>query len=278
MGEWKCAYNISTHAPRTGSDANVLAHIYAYVLFQPTLPARGATAWHIALTGSSDFNPRSPHGERQCRKRRIHAMSVISTHAPRTGSDSLRPAPRLCLAISTHAPRTGSDDANKMVSAPFPHFNPRSPHGERQTQQRAEQRHILISTHAPRTGSDAAAGGRGRGTEHFNPRSPHGERPMAQAAETEPVAIFQPTLPARGATLRSALFITMPPDFNPRSPHGERPFARLLQNLRNGISTHAPRTGSDDTGFRCRKCRRRFQPTLPARGATRRWREKSCKM
>ena len=36
------------------------------------------------------------------------------------------------LRISIHAPRTGSDMALLMRSAPHNHFNPRSPHGERQ--------------------------------------------------------------------------------------------------------------------------------------------------
>ena len=33
--------------------------------------------------------------------------------------------------------------------------------------------------------------------------------------------------------------------FNPRSPHGERHDARLLFLVHDGISIHAPRTGSD---------------------------------
>ena len=62
--------SISTHAPRTGSDEYGVFHNLQKRLFQPTLPARGATIYHgsnrIART---DFNPRSPHGERQSRSR-----------------------------------------------------------------------------------------------------------------------------------------------------------------------------------------------------------------
>ena len=55
----------------------------------------------------------------------------------------------------------------------------------------------------------------------FNPRSPHGERHV-QNALTRECGSFQPTLPARGATLQAH------------------------QGLQHqGISTHAPRTGSD---------------------------------
>ena len=167
-------------------------------------------------------------------------------------------------------------------------FNPRSPHGERRS--------------AARQAYYAA---------HFNPRSPHGERHSARISVL-PSTVFQPTLPARGATalrrvppflpaisthaprtgsdachlsasVRLYLFqptlpargATRPPrcpraysrDFNPRSPHGER---RALRDVPCAavISTHAPRTGSDSASP-CRKSRAsRFQPTLPARGAT----------
>ena len=59
------------------------------------------------------------------------------------------------------------------------------------------------------------------------------------------VSVFQPTLPARGATLALLVCGACIFDFNPRSPHGERlrkPTKAELDNV--------------------------FQPTLPARGAT----------
>ena len=77
--------------------------------------------------------------------------------------------------------------------------------------------------------------------------------------------------------------------FNPRSPHGERRAADDQRVAAVGISTHAPRTGSDGfiashkptslisthaprTGSDGLKSPRPlsppFQPTLPARGAT----------
>ena len=78
-------------------------------LFQPTLPARGATAFGVV---------------------QIVAIA-ISTHAPRTGSDEITPEndahkidfnPR-----SPHGERLQADDASNI----FLNFNPRSPHGER---------------------------------------------------------------------------------------------------------------------------------------------------
>ena len=80
-------------------------------------------------------------------------------------------------------------------------------------------------------------------------------------------AVFQPTLPARGATVESLLMASPTSHFNPRSPHGERrgiivdgvayvTFQPTLPargateiavrvRVPTSISTHAPRTGSD---------------------------------
>ena len=79
---------------------------------------------------------------------------------------------------------------------------------------------------------------------------------------------FQSTLPARGATGISAVSPLLPYYFNPRSPHGERRWRMRLACRSRRISIHAPRTGSDTRCFKCFAFRRKFQSTLPARGAT----------
>ncbi len=78
--------------------------------------------------------------------------------------------------ISTHAPRTGSDKKKGFKRC-----------------------RLDISTHAPRTGSDTAHTTSISGLNDFNPRSPHGERPNFHQENLDWV-LFQPTLPARGAT------------------------------------------------------------------------------
>ena len=193
------------------------------------------------------FNPRSPHGERR----------------------ALVGAQQLIEVISTHAPRTGSDACPASCRCPPMDFNPRSPHGERRfpgcilrrgkafqptlpargaTQNRYQVGDIIqifqptlpargatkqaeeiaegwnISTHAPRTGSDGRIFKRyPRKENYFNPRSPHGERPQGNRRRVAALDLFQPTLPARGATCKPV----------------DQEFLNLL-----------------------------FQPTLPARGAT----------
>ena len=175
---------------------------------------------------------------------------------------------RMCRRISIHAPRTGSDGLLSSAQRRASNFNPRSPHGERPALR------ILKRENA----SD------------FNPRSPHGERQKYSEILPKRKTKFQSTLPARGAT-RCAAAIQSAADFNPRSPHGERQINPATMNGSQGISIHAPRTGSDTCGKR-RNARVdyfnprsphgerlffqqnrfdfvQFQSTLPARGATR---------
>ncbi len=169
--------------------------------FQPTLPARGATrkAGDNRRKGRH-FNPRSPHGERQEERKNASWEDEISTHAPRTGSDSLR-----CWSVCFRAT----------------YFNPRSPHGERPMFTETSLSYIVISTHAPRTGSD----------------------PVAPAPADKPAA-FQPTLPARGATKRMSLRRSSCV-FQPTLPARGATRVRDAPTRAVVISTHAPRTGSD---------------------------------
>ena len=245
------------------------------------------------LRRGTHFNPRSPHGERQERMLRQWRRIVISTHAPRTGSDEKMLSEWRRITISTHAPRTGSD----MCAALYllhhsADFNPRSPHGERRCQRRGScgrgrfqptlpARGATeglwtgrfggnISTHAPRTGSDRKPPSPPRRDMRFQPTLPARGATSGSKCGRSAAAVFQPTLPARGATCArkegshdlqisthaprtGSDAVTSPAPrlscyFNPRSPHGERP--------RRSWKSSA---------------RKRFQPTLPARGATRKW-------
>ena len=235
---------ISIHAPRTGSDIFPDEWGERSDPFQSTLPARGATvAASRTAPAATDFNPRSPHGERP----------------PASGRG------RRCSGISIHAPRTGSDRPRGVGERVRPHFNPRSPHGERPgrlvsrvrwdafqstlpargatstrprcaarrafqstlpargaTQTRAFLRRTgSISIHAPRTGSDHPAADRYAHSNHFNPRSPHGERhnPPDDDLPAEVISIHAPRTGSDRPRRRNCC---APSYFNPRSPHGER--------------------------------------------------------
>ena len=222
----------------------------------------------------------------------VRAM-FISIHAPRTGSDVvLATNLRNLKFISIHAPRTGSDDERGGIAGEVAEFQSTLPARGATFVVGKPFSWCHISIHAPRTGSDRSAGLPAPVRDHFNPRSPHGERLLGHGVAASVLG-----------------------DFNPRSPHGERPCSnqRILCNVifqstlpargatkqfqqigkHDGISIHAPRTGSDNlvnmpntvscisihaprTGSDIERntesisdCK--FQSTLPARGATLRY-------
>ena len=124
---------------------------------------------------------------------------------------------------------------------------------------------------------------------HCNPRSLYGERPLLLIQDFV-YYIFQSTLPLRGATQGLVYFsdhgeisihaplagsdlppgrhTSCPGNFNPRSPCGER---RPARNRTWTTSYFNPRSPCGERRHRsswwC--CCRRFQSTLPLRGATR---------
>ena len=148
---------VNTHSPtsnfnprsRTGSDRTAPSCILVAFPFQPTLP----------------------HGERPV-QHPVQIFLVISTHAPRTGSDALVITPPEVSKISTHAPRTGSDQAFQATG-----------------------RILNISTHASRTGSDGDNANTAAVSRHFNPRFPHGERPRSPYYPLFPQFYFNPRFP-----------------------------------------------------------------------------------
>ena len=125
-------------------------------LFQPTLPVRGATDCGKVILEGVEFQPTLPvRGATLGRARRRHDL-LISTHAPRAGSDFAR---MYCMSPrSNFNPRSpcGERHSTYQGLSTYKHyFNPRSPCGERPETYRINIRPFEISTHAPRAGSDS---------------------------------------------------------------------------------------------------------------------------
>ena len=79
---------ISTHAPRTGSDRRHCTDGLTPANFNPRSPhGERPAARNLRASPGPDFNPRSPHGERPVMLATQLSGYCISTHAPRTGSD-----------------------------------------------------------------------------------------------------------------------------------------------------------------------------------------------
>ena len=123
---------ISIHAPRMGSDRVNWYDDYHDVVFQSTLPGWGATvanhienlcviiSIHAPRMGSdtrgrarqvwaTDFNPRSPDGERQVNLGRIVTGGEFQSTLPGWGATIIPCGFSYHGAISIHAPRMGSD-------------------------------------------------------------------------------------------------------------------------------------------------------------------------
>ena len=259
--------NISIHTPREGSDLILIFVFIQLMLFQSTLPARGATKILLPVplpstfqstlpargaTGErfpmsyldNYFNPHSPRGERHEGYDVITRSDYISIHTPREGSDHMQS----CKNKPDHAfqstlPARGATRSSNLLHSFGVNFNPHSPRGERPKGQ--------IPTWI---------------RFDFNPHSPRGERPLLPA-QLRQATQFQSTLPARGATFclysmgsLRVISIHTPREgsdpksggcsysadyFNPHSPRGER---RQFAYLLGPVTT--------------------FQSTLPARGAT----------
>ena len=148
--------------------------------FQSTLPARGATVHegaHVPRVG--DFNPRSPHGERQGKRSFSVQAEYFNPRSPH-GERRRRTRPEgFCPRISIHAPRTGSDESPTYSVDSPPTFQSTLPARGATLLQDADGNPGRISIHAPRTGSDHVMDPEQTVQRHFNPRSPHGERRCA---------------------------------------------------------------------------------------------------
>ena len=195
---------ISIHAPRTGSDEHSSCVIVQPKTFQSTLPARGATSPpRQSFRRWCNFNPRSPHGERQRKAKLERTATLFQSTLPARGATRGDDCDAQSQKISIHAPRTGSDcylgeclGAEILFQSTLP--------ARGATVSRYSRRILTtISIHAPRTGSDWKDAKKLAKNLNFNPRSPHGER-LDSVGGHKYSKPFQSTLPARGATLSPA--------------------------------------------------------------------------
>ncbi len=258
---------ISIHAPRTGSDDVAL----------------------LAAEADADFNPRSPHGERQKKCLVVACALIFQSTLPARGATTVRQAARTRPAFQSTLPARGATTAGSssfrrasLFQSTLPARGAtllvRFPARRSQFQSTLPARGATLgrkkmanvmthfnprSPHGERRYSAGVASYPG----HFNPRSPHGERHVRVAGNEQVVAISIHA-PRTGSDKRPLSTRFAPLYFNPRSPHGERREGRAPLRNAGRISIHAPRTGSDKTSPEPSLHTKEFQSTLPARGAT----------
>ena len=151
--------------------------IFSSTDFNPRSPCGERQSPDLPGCGEKDFNPRSPCGERLAADRKSTTTVEISIHAPRVGSD-------LPLLRGESRPR---------------YFNPRSPCGERLSRSTLSSLRYMISIHAPRVGSDK----RRRWSRLWLSISIHAPRVGSDRCRFRwfsPLTAFQSTLPVWGAT------------------------------------------------------------------------------
>ena len=242
------------------------------------------------ILGESDFNPRSPCGERlPAHFQRLLQPFPISIHAPRVGSDAARMILDLSDGISIHAPRVGSDSNRNDFRPRERHFNPRSPCGERLVMDSDAYAKEIFQSTLPVWGATVIELRYRRFNTAFQSTLPVWGATSQKQWRSNGWE-FQSTLPVWGATSRtvrksSPLFISI---HAPRvgSDSGSRILiigASLFQStlpvwgatddvlnavLHSVISIHAPRVGSDADRESCQGSRNEFQSTLPVWGAT----------
>ena len=190
---------ISIHAPRTGSDLRG-GRVMLVIPISIHAPRTGSDVAFLSVENLLlNFNPRSPHGERQAHKKRAHRAKYFNPRSP-------------------HGERPR---AAKGAGRPA-NFNPRSPHGERPSPMRwkpcprafqstlpargATPLESLasndndISIHAPRTGSDHTIDEKIISALEFQSTLPARGATGCNFNRRESRCGFQSTLPARGAT------------------------------------------------------------------------------
>ena len=215
---------ISIHAPRTGSDQRGQPR-GQFDFISIHAPRTGSDCrGYKARTRADNFNPRSPHGERRLIQHPERRPQRFQSTLPARGATySISKSGALMIFQST-LPARGATFGDALFELPQVHFNPRSPHGERQE--------FLDETYDYKP-------------VNFNPRSPHGERPLLLIVGMRHEN-FNPRSPhgerlAGIDDMRKTLEISI---HAPRTG-SDVPTKSAEAKAQQAISIHAPRTGSD---------------------------------
>ena len=192
-------FEISIHAPLTGSDIASREQWLQARLFQSTLPLRGATISRFhARCYAAYFNPRSPYGERPVIYRFARVHFLFQSTLPLRGATNGRVTSKLAEEFQSTLPLRGATPGGPGAGAAAPDFNPRSPYGERPLVFAMATARLKISIHAPLTGSD-----------NF----------WAIRRKKLQISIHAPLT---GSDLPPSAVVALGGNFNPRSPYGER--------------------------------------------------------
>ena len=197
-------------------------------------------------TKRSDFNPRSPWGERPA--------DMLTGQMDRCVFQSTLP-----VGGATTSP---SDFRRRFI------FQSTLPVGGATSSKLCADPCARISIHAPRGGSDSQ---RGHGIGVPVPISIHTPRRGSDTSKVEPlpmVFVFQSTLPTGGATRPAAVLLRNQPISIHAPRGGERPYIRTEWSIPGGFQSTLPAGGSDLTFAPSGVSPADFNPLSPRGGAT----------
>ena len=131
-GVYARCLRISIHAPLAGSDRLICKRYISYSNFNPRSP-RGERRQRSALCRDHGyFNPRSPRGERRHYLRYHHSDKYFNPRSPRGERRLRRWIMAIWQAFQSTLPSRGATASLPSRPDNMPNFNPRSPRGERQ--------------------------------------------------------------------------------------------------------------------------------------------------
>ena len=123
---------ISIHTPLAGSDMNFQRLFFETVLFQSTLPLRGATRRAMATSSRSrHFNPHSPCGERRSSLVPMSRIFGFQSTLPLRGATAIERRQQSIFRFQSTLPLRGATGHTRRHPNTPCYFNPHSPCGER---------------------------------------------------------------------------------------------------------------------------------------------------
>ena len=214
----------------------------------------------------SDFNPRSPWGERLSKSESQTILFPFQSTLPAGGATIAYASDATWSRISIHAPRGGSDNPQPCRPHVRRRFQSTLPVGGATPSSIGWRSPVTFQSTLPVGGATCILFQQPDFARDFNPRSPWGERP---ATTTEVSKLTRISIHAPRGGSDSAWTATSVPasHFNPRSPWGERPLTAFRPS---SVSYFNPRSPwGERRGFgACSTSLGQFQSTLPVGGAT----------
>ena len=256
-----CPFSI--HTPHAGSDTETLDFRRERVLFQSTLPMRGATFFQAYIHPVLCFQSTLPMRGATIMTILVFGTTYFQSTLPMRGAtiQGLH-IPQEYLDFSIHTPHAGSDCHRYHQTSCQSFFNPHSPCGERRKPEVDLYPAQIFQSTLPMRGATNTFTAANTIAGFFNPHSPCGERhagrqisgwqlyfqstlPMRGATtgcyiHSGNGKCFQSTLPMRGATLSPLALSTKSAFFNPHSPCGERRPAFCSGIIHQLFNPHSP--------------------------------------